>query len=164
MDQKKWIIVGNSIVGRLQVEGITSIVRPGKVLEQMREEMEWKAMKIVITGIPDIMAYKGADHVNGRKIEEYKKELEKVSRKGNVVLCPFYPTEALKHSQWGIVQNINRYICELNAQQQLGTPNIVAGLFGRERYNDRLYFKSEKLEDGVHPGEKLAEEMSRRKI
>lgn len=72
-------------------------------------------MKIVITGILDVMAEIGADRVNSDKVTQYERELTRASGLPGVILCSFYPTGSLRSSQWGIVNRLNPKICELSA-------------------------------------------------
>jgi hypothetical protein len=154
-----YVLVGNSIVDRLRTEGLTRISMSGKRLQDMREELDLAGIKIVISGIPDIMASKGADHVDGSKVTEYEEELDRASSKQGVILCPFYPPKSLRPSQWGVVHRLNQRICNLNARKGEGTPALIHNLFGRARNGD-LYFESDQLADDAHPSAELARRMS----
>lgn len=158
------VIIGNSIVRDLNIEGIDQVVMSGRKLAEMRPHLvEGQALKIVVSGIPDIMV-RGADRVSGEWVTEYERQLITTSNLPGVVLCPFYPSRSLIPSQYGIVQRLNNRICELNAEKGRGTPAITAGLFGRSRHReserDSIYFMKEQLRDDVHPGTELAANMS----
>ena len=160
MEQVTHAVVGNSIVKYLELEGVTNFSLPGAPLSEMRTTLRIPAVKIVICGIPDIMAYKGADHVCGQKVTAFEKELEKAAEIPSVILCTFYPARSLRSSQWGIVHRLNSKICKLNAAKGEGTPNVTRGVFGRQTGSSELYFKKEKLMDEAHPGKELADAMS----
>ena len=70
-----------------------------------------------------------------------------------------YPVKSLPARQWGIIQRINNYICDLNAGNGEGTPKINRCLFGRAN-GGRLFFNFERLVDEAHPSQELAAEMS----
>ena len=117
-------------------------------------------MKIVICGIPDIMAFKGADHSCGQKVTAFeKKKLERAAEIPSVILCTFYPAMSLRISQWGIVHRPNSKVCKFHAGKGEGTPNVTKGVFGRQMDSSELYFKKEKLMDEAHPGKELANAM-----
>ena len=70
-----------------------------------------------------------------------------------------YPVKSLPARQWGIIQRINNYICDLNADIGEGTPKINRCLIGRAN-GGRLFFNFERLVDEAHPSQELAAEMS----
>ena len=90
MEQVTDAVVGNSIVKDLELEGVTNISLPGAPLSEMRTTPRIPAVKIVICRIPDIMAFKGADHVCGQKVTAFEKELERAAEIPSVILCTFY--------------------------------------------------------------------------
>ena len=69
-----------------------------------------------------------------------------------------YTVKSLPARQWGIIQRINNYICDLNAGRE-GTPTINRCLFGRAN-GCRLFSNFERLVDEAHPSQELAAEMS----
>lgn len=99
MEQTYTLLGNNIIVHYLYVEGARKICCPGKPLHGMRMELDWSGTKIVISGIPDIMAHRGASQVKDDKVSAYEKELDRSGHLTEVILCPFYP-----HHQWGVVQ------------------------------------------------------------
>ena len=154
------VIIGNSIVRDLQVEEVARITMPGKKLAQMRDELELpNCLKLVVSGIPDIIPFPGARRVSGTMVSAYEEELMQASNIPGVVLCPFYPPRALERGQWGVVHRLNSRMCELNARRGYGTPATVRGLFGRGTHGN-FYFNDARLRDGVHPGPELAAELS----
>lgn len=160
MEPTRHIVIGNSIVRHLPLEGVTKFSFSGSPLSGMRRELQRAAVKIVVSGIPDIIRDSGDDHVNGPMVTAYEAELRRAAAIPTVILCPFYPTRSLRPSQWGVVHRLNQLICQLNAEKGEGTPAIVSGLFGKQRGSKDLYFRREKLVDEAHPGARLAESMA----
>lgn len=155
-------IIGNSIARRLVIDGVSIHAFPGATLREMSKELDRPGVKLVISGIPDVMASRYLDHVDGLLVSRYEDELKRASRKAGVILCPFYPTRRLRHSQWGVINRLNQRICDLNAAKGEGTPALTQGLFGRANDGSgSLYFREERLADDAHPSKGLAEEMSR---
>jgi hypothetical protein len=159
MAERTYVVVGNSIVRNLRMEDAQLISMPGKTLKDMRKELELPGTKLVVSGIPDIMAGRGAETVDGSRVSEYEKELDRASNYPGVILCPFYPPKSLVPPQWGIVHRLNQRICSLNAEKGEGTPALIQGLFGRSK-SGRLFFRSERLRDEAHPSPELAADMS----
>ena len=157
--EQAYTIIGNSIVNYIDVEGVGKDCFPGKTLRQMREGLEMPGTKIVTAGIPDVMSYRGATHVDGELVSSFEKELDCASRMPGVILCPFYPPRSLVAHQWGIIQRLNQRICRLNAEKGEGTPALIQGLFGRSR-GGRLFFREDRLADEAHPSCELANELS----
>ena len=91
MEQVAHSVIGNSIVKYLGLKGFTNSSLPGAPLSEMRTTLRIQAVKIVICGIPDIMAFKGADHVCGQKVTAFEKGLERAAEIPLVILCTFYP-------------------------------------------------------------------------
>ena len=159
MEQVTHAVVGNSIVKYLELKGFTNFSLPGAPLSEIRTTLRILAVKMVICGIPDIIAFKGADHSCGQKVTAFEKELERATEIPSVILCTFYPARSLRPSQWGIVHRLNSKICKFNAGKGEGTPNVTKGVFGRQMDSSELYFKKEKLMDEAHPGKELANAM-----
>lgn len=64
----------------------------------MSKELDRLGVKLVISGIPDVMVSRGLDHVDGSMVSGYEEELRRDSLKTGVVLCVFYPMRRLQHS------------------------------------------------------------------
>lgn len=150
-------IMGNSIAADVSLDGARAIVMRGRRLREMNVSREG-VTTIVISGIPDIME-RGATRVNGRMVTRYEEDLMEVAGKKDVILCPFYPPYDLVPEQLGIIRRLNHQICEINLRNGEGTPDLVAGVFGRGN-SGSLFFNRELLRDGVHPGPELARRMS----
>lgn len=155
------VVVGNSIVRHLRIDGIEMVSYPGGTLYSMEKrigELEAET-KLVISGIPDLFQ-RGQSETTGPWLDMYRRDLERVSRIGGVILCPMYPVRSMPYEQWSFIQRMNHYICELNAKKGEGTPAIVARTFGRSG-RGTLFFNKERLADEAHPTAEFAEDMSR---
>ena len=96
-------------------------------------------LRIVICGISDIMAVKGADHICEHKVTAFKEELEKTAEIPSVILCTSYPArKCIESSQWGIVHSLNSKICKLNAAKGEGMSNVTRGVLGRQTGSTEL--------------------------
>lgn len=149
------MLVGNSIVRNINVPGVEKRYISGGKLCTMSEYLMGPGIKLVISGIPEIMQ-RDSVIVEGRMVREYEMDLEKASHLPGVILCPFYPSKSMRPEQRGIVQRTNTNICSLNANKSEGTSPIIQRLFGPDSQNGGSYFRSNKLEDDVHPSNSLA--------
>ena len=157
--QDRVVIIGNSIASYLRVGEVPRVARSGRTLTDMMHDItSFRCTKLVISGIPDLFD-RGSCIVTAARIEFFKRDLQLAASEPGVILCPMYPVKSLPARQWGIVQRINNYICDLNAGNGEGTPKINRCLFGRAN-GGRLFFNFERLVDEAHPSQELAAEMS----
>ena len=149
IEMEDYTIVGNSIAHYITPPvGVKKIALGGATLEELLYRCGIPGIKIVISGVPDIMSRRD-DVVDGDKVSKYKQTLRRASNRPGVILCSFYPSARVPAAQYGIIGRLNRLICTLNSNKKEGTPNLCTCLFGRGQ--DGLFFFQQRTFEGRSP-------------
>ena len=90
----------------------------------MHDITSFRCTKLLISGIPDLFD-RGLCLVTAARIEFYKRDLQLAASEPGVIFCPMYPVKSLPARQWGIIQRINNYICDLNAGNREGPLRLI---------------------------------------
>lgn len=87
------ILIANSIVSDLQMDGVIRFALPGGKLRNIARVLSLNAdYKIVVSGIQDVMASNSSTVVAGREvIQEFERVLRKASNFPRIIPCSFYP-------------------------------------------------------------------------
>ena len=151
------VSIGNSIASNLRVGEVPRVAR-SSLTDMMHDITSFRCTKLLISGIP-VLFDRGSCLVTAARVELCKRDLQLAAGEPGVILCPVYPVKSLTARQWGIIQWINNYICDLDAGDGEGTPKINRCLFGRPN-GGRLFFNFEGLVDEANPSQEMAPEMS----